>query len=216
MKEIEICPGCERHCDLNTPACGKGRKFAKTDVLSECSRQDEHHREKYIPGNKRADMNEKLIINFRDIGYMMCMQYEGKASQKRILIILRESGTLTQKELTERLGIQPGSASEIIAKLENAGLIVRIQNEKDKRTMNILLTDYGNELASAAAEQRQKRHEEMFACLTPEEKTTLLSLLEKVNTDWKSRFSKSHANDHHGEHSCHGDRRHGADSHHGE
>lgn len=212
MKEEKICPGCERHCDLSAPACGKGREFAKTGVLPKHSHHGEHHRSMRTPCYLSADINEKLIINLRDIGHMMRMQYEGKASQKRILIILRESGTLTQKELTERLGIQPGSASEILSKLESAGLIVRIQNETDRRTTNIMLTDYGNELASAAVEQRQKRHEEMFSCLTSEEKETLLSLLEKVRTDWESRFAKSHAHDHHREHSCHGDRHHGEDS----
>lgn len=104
-------------------------------------------------------------------------------AKKCILIILYNSGTLTQKELTERLGIQPGSASEILSKLENTGLIARVQNETDRRTTNILLTDLGKELASEAAQQRQKRHEEMFACLTSEEKTAFLSLLEKASAD---------------------------------
>ena len=63
------------------------------------------------------DINEKLIINLRDIGHMMRMQYEGKASQKRILIILSKLETITQNELTVRLGIQPGSVSEILTKL---------------------------------------------------------------------------------------------------
>lgn len=216
MIEKDTCPGCGRHCDLTNPACGRGKEFAVTGVLPQGGRHGEHRRGMHMPCCRSADMNEKLIINLRDISHMMRMQYEGKASQKRILIILRESGTITQKDLTERLGIQPGSASEIISKLENAGLIVRVQNETDRRTTNIVLTDYGGKLASEAAEQRQKRHEEMFACLTAEEKTELLSLLEKVGADWKSRFGGHHAHDRRGEHGCHGGRHHGEDSHRGE
>lgn len=216
MTDEKICPGCERHCDLSAPACGKGREFAKTGVLPKCNHNEEHHRAMREPCYYSADTNEKLIINLRDIGHMMRMQYEGKASQKRILIILHKSGKLTQKELTERLGIQPGSASEILFKLENAGLIVRVQNETDRRTTNILLTDLGEELASEAADQRQKRHEEMFVCLTSEEKMMLLSLLEKVSADWETRFTKPPAHGHHchhREHRCHGDRHHMEDSH---
>lgn len=216
MNEKKICPGCERHCDLSAPACGKGREFAKTGVLPKCSHNGEHHHAMREPRYYSTDTNEKLIINFRDISHMMRMQYEGKASQKRILIILHESGTLTQKALTERLGIQPGSASEILSKLENAGLIVRVQNESDRRTTDILLTDFGNKLASEATEQRQKRHAEMFACLSSEEKMMLLSLLEKVSTDWENRFNKSPAHGHHGhrgDHRCHGDRHRIEDSH---
>lgn len=210
MTQKGICPGCESHCDLRAPGCGRGAEFAKTGVLPEGRHGKKHPHGAHMPRYHSADINEKLIINLRDISHGMRMQYEGKASQKRILIILKESGTLTQKELTERLGIQPGSASEILSKLESAGLITRTQNETDRRTTDILLTDTGTQLALEAAEQRQKRHEAMFSCLTPEEKATLLSLLEKIHTDWESRFAKSPAQD------CHGNRHHGGNPHHGE
>lgn len=144
----------------------------------------------YRPRYYDEDTNKKLILNLRDISHIMRMQYEGKASQKRILIILSETGTITQKELTERLGIQPGSASEILSKLENAALITRTPNEKDHRTTDIQLTDEGAKLAFEAAEQRRHRHEVMFSCLSQEEKETLLSLLEKIHKDWESRFLK--------------------------
>ncbi|MGN0635068.1 MAG: MarR family winged helix-turn-helix transcriptional regulator [Acutalibacteraceae bacterium] len=162
-----------------------------------------------MPRYHSADVQEKLILNLRDIFHMMQMQYEGRASQKRILIILHECGTLTQKDLTERLGIQPGSVSEILSKLENAGLIARIPNETDRRTADISLTDMGAEQASEAAEQRQKRHEEMFSCLTQEEQATLLSMLEKIHMDWEGRFPPNHAHGFHRGHGFHGDRHHG-------
>lgn len=170
---------------------------------------DAHHRRNGMEHYDSAGMNDKLIINLRDISHMMRGQYEGKASQKRILIILHESDALTQKELTERLGIQPGSASEILSKLENAGLIVRTANEADRRTTDIRLTDAGVKLALEASAQRQKRHQEMFSCLTAEERQTLLVLLEKLHADWESRFEGHHD---HGEH--HGGRHHGAHPHH--
>lgn len=137
-----------------------------------------------------TDINDRLIIDLRDIGHMMRFLYEGKASQKRILIILREAGRITQKDLTERLGIQPGSASEILSKLESAGSILRTRNEADRRTTDVCLTDAGREAAAEAAAQRQKRHEEMFSCLSEREKQELLSLLERVCADWKTRYSE--------------------------
>lgn len=218
MTEKETCPGCGRHCDLSAPHCDIGKEYIKTGVLPERKHNKEHHHGMHMPHDHSADINEKLIINLRKISHMMRMQYEGKASQKRILIILREAGMLTQKELTERLGIQPGSVSEILSKLENAGLITRTPNETDRRTTDILLTDTGAELAAEAAEQRQKRHEEMFSCLTSEEKTTLLSLFEKIHTDWGNRYAASPAHGHHNhhrEHGCHGDGHHGGRHHDG-
>lgn len=141
-----------------------------------------------IMHDNHANVNDKLIKNLRNISHTMRFLYEGRGSQKRILIILSEVESITQKELTERLGIQPGSASEVLAKLENTGLITRAVSEKDRRTTNILLTDCGKHLALEAKEQRKRRHEEMFSCLTEEEKMSLLSLLEKVNIDWEKRY----------------------------
>ena len=140
--------------------------------------------------NLAANINDKLIMNLRDISHTMRSLYEGRGSQKRILIILHEVGKITQRALTERLGIQPGSASEVIAKLESAELITRTPSESDRRTADIQLTDKGRELASQAVNQRRRRHEEMFYCLLEDEKTELLTLLEKINTDWEQRYRK--------------------------
>lgn len=135
-----------------------------------------------------ADANDRLIINLRDISHTMRFLYEGKGSQKRILIVLNEAGTMTQNELTKRLGIQPGSVSEVLAKLESAGMLVRTPSEADRRTVDIALTGKGKALALEAAKQRSERHEEMFACLSEGEKSQLLAMLEKINADWKQRY----------------------------
>lgn len=134
------------------------------------------------------DMDKKLIINLRNLGHVIRFLYEGKGSQKRILIILYEAGSMTQRELTEKIGIQPGSASEVIGKLESAGLITRAPSQTDRRTVDIQLTETGKQQAKEAARQRRIRHQEMFSCLSEEEKTTLLALSEKLNADWDSRY----------------------------
>lgn len=138
----------------------------------------------------RLDSDNKLISNFRNIGHVLRYISEGKGSQQRILMILREVGTIAQSELTLRLGIQPGSASEVIGKLESAGLILRTPRSSDRRTMDITLTPAGQIQAEETFLQRQQRHRAMFSCLTVEEKATLLSLLERINEDWESRYPR--------------------------
>ncbi|MCI8601333.1 MAG: MarR family transcriptional regulator [Oscillospiraceae bacterium] len=147
------------------------------------------------------DINGKLVINLRDLGHTLRGLSEGRGSQRRILIMLSETGTITQRELTQRLGIQPGSASEVIAKLENAGLLSRVVSETDRRTAAITLTQEGERQAAEAKALRDQRHREMFAVLTDEEKALLLALLEKVNTDWEGRYVE-YLEHHHGH--CHG------------
>ena len=137
------------------------------------------------------DLNNKIIWNLRDIGHTMRHLYEGKGSQKRILMLLDENGTMTQSDLTQQLEIQPGSASEVLGKLEESGFLVRTPSEADRRTTNIDLTGAGRAAAEWARTLRRERHDQMFACLGEEEKAALLALLEKVNDHWDQQYRKA-------------------------
>ena len=137
------------------------------------------------------DQNNKLIWNFRDIGHTMRQISEGRGSQKRILILLWETEGMTQKELTARLGVQPGSASEVLNKLEQAGMILRTPSKTDHRTADVRLTPEGEALAKETSTKRTERHEQMFAVLSAEEKDTLIALLEKVNAHWDHVYRHS-------------------------
>lgn len=137
-------------------------------------------------------IDNQLVMNLRNLGHIIRFLYEGKGSQKRILIILNESGGMTQRELTEKLGVRPGSASEVIGKLESAGLIQRTPSASDRRTADIHLTKEGLKRANDADIQRKKRHREMFSCLTDDEKKTLLRLTEKINNDWSTRYCENY------------------------
>lgn len=137
------------------------------------------------------DMNHQLIMNLRDVGHKIRFLFEGKGSQKRILIILNEVGTMTQSALTQRLKIKPASTSEVMMKLENAKLIERHENQEDHRQIDIQLTSLGKISAMQASKERQLRHQQMFACLSDEEKETLLVLVKKLNDDWNMRYQEN-------------------------
>ena len=137
----------------------------------------------------QTTIDDKLIMSLLDINHVMRALYEGRGSQRRILMVLDElGGQITQRELTLRLGIQPGSFSEVAAKLENAGYITRTPSETDRRAINIPLTASGTAAAAEALAQRQQRHREMFACLSDSDKETLQTLLDKINLDWAQRY----------------------------
>lgn len=129
------------------------------------------------------NINDKILLNIRDIEQRMQFLYDGKKSQRRILIILRDEESITQRELTEKLSIKPASVSEVLAKLANKGYIIRVPSSIDKRTMVISLTEEGRRIADEAYQSRSLRIVEMLSCLEDDEKDTLLSLLEKLNTE---------------------------------
>lgn len=134
----------------------------------------------------RENVNGKLLAMIRVLGHAG-HRMDGKGGQNRVLSVLKDGGEMTQRELTEQLGIQPGSASEIIGKLEAAGYLIRTPSPADRRTADVSLTEAGAARAAAAEERMQARREEMFAALTEEEKDQLLALLERLYASWEEK-----------------------------
>ena len=115
-----------------------------------------------------------------------------RRGQEKILRILWEQGEITQKELQEQLGIQPGSMSEIAAKLAAKGLVARGRAESDRRKILLSLTEEGRTwLARQDEDHVRRRRAELFSALTPEEQRTLGVLLDKLCVDWEERFEHS-------------------------
>lgn len=138
------------------------------------------------PRYAAEDVNGKLLTLLRVLGHMG-HHLDVRGGQGRILSILKENGEMTQRELTEQLGIQPGSASEIIGKLEKAGLLIRTPNPTDRRTADISLTEAGAARAAEAEAKTKDRREELMDALTEDEKAALLPMLEKLCAAWEDK-----------------------------
>lgn len=111
-------------------------------------------------------------------------------TQGRILKILYLHGPMTQGVLQDKLGIQPGSMSEIAAKLERKGLLRREKNEADKRRVFLSLTDAGRLDVENYKAQGSPAGGHRFTALTEEEQKTLCVLLEKLMNSWESSASR--------------------------
>ena len=109
----------------------------------------------------------------------------GNASRRRIIALLYEHGELTQRQLQELLGIQAGSLSELVARMEKFGVIARKTDESDRRRVVLTLTDLGRE---RAREPRVMNDERLFAALTEDEREELRRMLQKIadaHDKWK-------------------------------
>lgn len=137
-------------------------------------------------------IDTKIIKNFRGISHTIMRNSEGKGSQSRILIILLENKEVSQRALTRHLGIQPGSVSEVLKKLEDNGLINRLASEDDRRTSILSLTAEGEEAAKKALSHKDQLYNEMLEVLDEKDKQELLTLLEKLNDDWDHKYHHKH------------------------
>ncbi|MBR1482071.1 MAG: MarR family transcriptional regulator [Ruminococcus sp.] len=132
--------------------------------------------------------SKRTILNIKFLYNTMTALYEGKESQKRALMILLQTGDITQRELTRRLCITPASVSELLTKLETDGMLVRTQSKTDRRLLILSLTEKGKAAARKYTNAREQSQQEMFACLSEEEKAALLLALEKLNLDWDEKY----------------------------
>lgn len=158
--------------NLKAPNKTAERKMSKIEKVNVTTKEVEY---------SLKDIDDKILLNLRDLGMRLRFLYDGKDSQRRALILLLKSGSMSQRELTERLSIKPGSMSEVLAKLETKGMIEKTPLETDKRTAMVSLTEQGTATALEALEYRMEKRVEMFSSLDDDEKITLLLLLERIN-----------------------------------
>ena len=138
----------------------------------------------------RMDWDD-LAGKFERCGRLLSHCLGKRRGQGRILRTLSERGEMPQKELQDLLGIQSGSMSEIAAKLEDKGLIVRVRSEEDRRKVSLSITEQGRAWVSQGDEARiRHRRAELFSALTPEEQSMLESLLDKLSADWARRLER--------------------------
>ena len=101
--------------------------------------------------------------------------------QRSVLALLAAWGETDQRALQQTLAIQPGSVSELLAKLEAKGYITKARSEQDRRMATIALTEEGKAAARALPDKKQ----DLYAALTEEEQATLKALLQKLLDSWQ-------------------------------
>ncbi|GBF76579.1 MarR family transcriptional regulator [Paenibacillus sp. 598K] len=72
-------------------------------------------------------------------------------TQYLTMLVLWEQDDLTVKELGARLYLDSGTLTPLLKKLETAGLLTRIRDREDERSVRIGLTDKGRELREQGA-----------------------------------------------------------------
>lgn len=135
--------------------------------------------------NETRPIEEQLTGMLRFCGKTLHHGMGGKCSQDRILLLLHRHGTVTQRELMDITGLQSGSMSEVVGKIEENGFLRREKNEADKRNVDVTLTEAGWLEAERVRKRRQELESMLFAPLSAAEQEQLLALLTKLTAAWK-------------------------------
>lgn len=141
--------------------------------------------------DKDNNLNEDaLYALFFRCAHILKRRVGSKASRHLILSILDQEGSVSQREIQSRLGIQAGSLSEILSRMEDRGLLVREPSEEDRRTTVLRITEKGrqeNALPSGPSD------EELFRMLSLQERSEMKQSFRKIieaHENWKRSISK--------------------------
>ncbi len=109
--------------------------------------------------------------------------------QPPLLKYLSENKNATQKEIADFLHVSPPSVATSLKRMEEAGLVVRVENKKDARRNTIKLTKKGKELVEYADNMFMYVDDVAYRGFTEQELEILISFLERMNDNLKA-FSK--------------------------
>jgi Transcriptional regulators len=101
--------------------------------------------------------------------------------QPRLLSLISQNNGASQRDLAEEMDVRPSSMTEMLLRMEQAGLITRKQDETDQRVMRIFLTEAGEKAAEQSGAATLDLTTTIFNCLTQEEQAQMLTLIEKIS-----------------------------------
>ncbi len=96
---------------------------------------------------------------------------------------IRASGPVKQINLSEKLGYSRSTITNTADKLVKFGLVERVYDEKDRRTVRLQITEQGKEALEEAKAIGDKIYSEQYSVLTDEELEQYIRLQKKL---WKS------------------------------
>lgn len=106
-----------------------------------------------------------------------CAQYGLTAAQAMVILIVCDFQSLTQDEITKRLGMDKSVIAKTVTKLEETGFLVRTTNPKDKRTYDIQPTQRAWDAYPSLRDQIDVCFERMTQDMSQAQRTAFQNLL---------------------------------------
>jgi DNA-binding MarR family transcriptional regulator len=106
----------------------------------------------------------------------------GSTEFKLLLALLRQGPPheSAPTDLARNLMLTSGTMTNLLDRLETAGLVSRAPDPRDGRGVRVRLTDQGRTVIEAAHAAYLTREQALLSMLSPEERETLAALLRKV------------------------------------
>ena len=96
------------------------------------------------------------------------------------LTVLVVEGPMTQRDLGARQGVDRTTTVAVVDILEEAGLVARVRDDRDRRAYALAVTAAGRRILRRAEGVVRKAEDEFLADLSGAERSTLLEVLRRL------------------------------------
>ena len=127
---------------------------------------------------------ERIFAGFRRFNKILKRNEFGHHGQTRILNLLMKTGPMAQRDLQEEVEITSSSASELLRKMEEHGLITRTPSPDNSRSLIVEITEQGKTRAEELNAEKADKTKKLFSALTDEEKAQFAAMLDKIQDSW--------------------------------
>lgn len=168
----------EAYCRMNHRALGFGQRG---NLLAKKNQTYRHPAEYYTnPENSLGYLSRIVFRSFSRLLERGTLTHDVSAGQWRFLRQLWREDGITQRELSERVGMREPTTVVALKGLEKAGFITRKKTEDDRRKTFIFLTPHAKRLELILAPMNAEVHEVATRGMTDEEVETLQALMRRV------------------------------------
>lgn len=132
---------------------------------------------------KRTDLHVTLGKVFRSHWRASTARFAKlglSSAQPKILHFLSDNAGAMQKEIAESCNIEPATATSVLTGMEQAQLIVRRADEKDRRVVRTYLTEKGQDMLHEISNIFKEIEDDTYLDFTDAEIDQLHQLLERM------------------------------------
>lgn len=117
---------------------------------------------------------------YRNLSDTLMDQITMHRAQATVLCKLFIQNGMTQSEIAQQLSVQGATVTDMLQRMEEAGLVSRRRDSDDNRLVRVYLTDLGREKERFIAEQFDKLESATFADFSDSERALLRQFLSRM------------------------------------
>jgi len=117
---------------------------------------------------------------FRSVSDAFTDQVDIPRGQAGVLCVVAKQDGLTQTEIADQLSVQGATVTNMLQRLEEAGLVRRRRDPEDNRLVRVYLTEQGRQKECSINEQFGNMQELIFKGISEEERANLRRWLHQI------------------------------------